>query len=74
MKRYAAMLSSAILASCALVGGIQYGGQSATFGGDNILRNSCAMMSRRSSSNGKVPLSYAKTSKPSMQKSAMSNV
>ena len=42
MKRYAAMLSSAILASCALVGGIQYGGQSAAFGGDNVLRNDVA--------------------------------
>ena len=42
MKRYAATLCSAILASCALVGGIQYGGQSAAFGGDNVLRNDVA--------------------------------
>jgi len=30
------------VAECALGGGIQYGGQSATFGGDNILRNDVA--------------------------------
>lgn len=42
MKRYAAILSSAILASCAFVGDIQYGGQSTAFGGDNVLRNDVA--------------------------------